>query len=57
MASSEVYGTLKKESTGVAKLEGVPVSAILGDQQAALCESVFCVLLESSIAKTNRFPT
>ena len=37
-ASSEVYATLKKESTGIEKLEGVPVSAILGDQQAALCK-------------------
>jgi len=36
MASSEVYAKLKKESTGIGKLEGVPVSAILGDQQAAL---------------------
>jgi glycerol kinase len=35
-ASSEVYATLTKESTGIGKLEGVPVSAILGDQQAAL---------------------
>jgi glycerol kinase len=38
MASSEVYAKLKKESTGIGKLEGVPVSAILGDQQAALCK-------------------
>jgi glycerol kinase len=36
-ASSEVYATLTKESTGIDRLEGVPVSAILGDQQAALC--------------------
>jgi len=35
-ASSEVYATLQKESTGIDKLSGVPVSAILGDQQAAL---------------------
>jgi glycerol kinase len=35
-ASSEVYAILKKDSTGIDKLEGVPVSAILGDQQAAL---------------------
>eukprot|EP00536_Pseudo-nitzschia_multiseries_P013745 jgi/Psemu1/68835/estExt_Genemark1.C_6080007 len=35
-ASSEVYATLRKESTGIEKLSGVPVSAILGDQQAAL---------------------
>mmetsp|Transcript_13809 Transcript_13809/g.28480 ORF Transcript_13809/g.28480 Transcript_13809/m.28480 type:complete len:619 (+) Transcript_13809:145-2001(+) len=35
-ASSEVYATLKKDSTGVSKLQGVPLSAILGDQQAAL---------------------
>jgi len=38
MASSEVYATLKTDSTGVEKLAGVPVSAILGDQQAALCK-------------------
>lgn len=35
-ASSEVYGHCTKESTGVSELEGVPVAAILGDQQAAL---------------------
>jgi glycerol kinase len=34
--SSEVYATLKKASTGIDKLDGVPVSSILGDQQAAL---------------------
>lgn len=38
VASSEVYAKLKQASTGVKQLEGVPVSAILGDQQAALCE-------------------
>ena len=37
-ASSEVYATLKKKSTGINKLDGVPISAILGDQQAALCK-------------------
>mmetsp|Transcript_1050 Transcript_1050/g.2258 ORF Transcript_1050/g.2258 Transcript_1050/m.2258 type:complete len:623 (+) Transcript_1050:113-1981(+) len=35
-ASSEIYATVQKESTGIDKLKGVPVSAILGDQQAAL---------------------
>lgn len=39
-SSSEVYATLRAESTGIARLEGVPVAAILGDQQAALCKSV-----------------
>jgi len=34
--SSEVYATLQKDSTGIEKLEGVPVAGILGDQQAAL---------------------
>ena len=38
MGSSEVYAKLSRESTGIEKLEGVPVSAILGDQQAALCK-------------------
>jgi glycerol kinase len=47
-ASSEVYATLKKNSTGIDRLEGVPVSAILGDQQAALCKSIkgFLLILE-----------
>ena len=45
MGSSEVYATLKKASTGVDKLEGVPVSAILGDQQAALCKQLYCIVL------------
>lgn len=35
-ASSEVYATLETESTGIGKMKGVPVAAILGDQQAAL---------------------
>ncbi|VEU36300.1 unnamed protein product [Pseudo-nitzschia multistriata] len=35
-ASSEIYAILQKDSTGIDKLQGVPVSAILGDQQAAL---------------------
>lgn len=34
--SSEKYATLTAKSTGLAKLDGVPLSAILGDQQAAL---------------------
>jgi glycerol kinase len=34
--SSQIYATCSKESTGIAALEGVPVAAILGDQQAAL---------------------
>ena len=38
MASSEVYGTINKNSIGIDKLSGVPISAILGDQQAALCK-------------------
>ncbi|KAG7342495.1 glycerol kinase [Nitzschia inconspicua] len=36
MPSSHVYATLKKESTGIERLDGVPVASILGDQQAAL---------------------
>lgn len=36
MASSEVYGKVNKNATGIDKLSGVPISAILGDQQAAL---------------------
>jgi len=36
VASSEIYAKLKQASTGVQQLEGVPLSAILGDQQAAL---------------------
>jgi glycerol kinase len=35
-ASSEVYGSCTKESTGVPSLDGVPVAGLLGDQQAAL---------------------
>jgi glycerol kinase len=35
-ASSEIYATLSKESTGIDKLQDVPVASILGDQQAAL---------------------
>jgi glycerol kinase len=34
--SSQVYATLSKQSTGIARLEGVPVASILGDQHAAL---------------------
>ena len=32
-ASSEVYGNCTKQSTGIDELDGVPVAAILGDQQ------------------------
>lgn len=36
MPSSHIYATLKKESTNIAALDGVPVASILGDQHAAL---------------------